>query len=85
MHSPWLLCSFALNFASTNAFSSAAPTTALDYEAIRNTLATYPLMIGSKQFQLLDQVFTSDVVANYSAPLGVLIGLPQVESMLQQS
>jgi hypothetical protein len=55
-----------------------------DYIAISNTLATYPLAIDGKDFSLLSQVFTVDVVANYSAPLNVLSGLPQVMTVLQQ-
>jgi len=55
-----------------------------DYIAIQNTLATYPLAIDSKDFGLLSEVFTADVVANYSAPLNILSGLTQVETVLQQ-
>jgi len=55
-----------------------------DYISIQNTLAIYPLAIDSKDFALLDQVFTDDVVADYSAPLNVLSGLTQVETVLQQ-
>jgi len=56
-----------------------------DYVAIQNALATYPLAIDSKDFGLLSSVFTVDVVANYSAPLNVLKGLAQVESVLEQA
>jgi len=61
------------------AFDSAA-----DYNAIRNTLATYPLAIDSKDFGFLSKVFTKDIVANYSEPLNVLTGVQQVETVLQQ-
>lgn len=52
---------------------------------IRDTLAHYPLAIDGKNFAALDLVFTQDVVANYSEPLGVLTGLPSVISVLQSS
>lgn len=54
-----------------------------DYNAIRNTLAHYPLAIDGKQFSDLSLVFTPDAVANYSAPLNVLTGLPMIESVLE--
>ncbi|OQO07554.1 hypothetical protein B0A48_07251 [Cryoendolithus antarcticus] len=56
-----------------------------DYNAIRNTISTYSLAIDSKVFGRLSQVFTTDVVANYSEPLNVLRGLTQVQAVLQQS
>lgn len=52
---------------------------------IRNTLAHYPLAIDGKNFAALDLVFAQDVVANYSAPLGVLTGLSSVISVLESS
>lgn len=52
---------------------------------IRDTLAHYPLAIDGKNFAALDLVFTQDVVANYSEPLGVLTGLPSVISALQST
>lgn len=62
--------------------TSSTPNT---YDAIRNTLNTYPLAIDSKNFSLLSSVFTPDAIANYTAPLGVLTGLPAIASTLQQS
>lgn len=57
---------------------------ALDLQ-IRNTLSHYPLAIDGKNFPTLSLVFTQNVVANYSAPLGVLTGLASVISMLEAS
>lgn len=54
-----------------------------DYVSIQNTLALYPFAIDSKDFGLLNQVFTQDIVANYSAPLNVLTGLAEVQNVLQ--
>ena len=53
--------------------------------SLQQTLALYPLAVDSKNFAALDQVFAQDVVANYSAPLGVLNGLPTVISVLTAS
>ncbi len=53
--------------------------------SLQQTLALYLLAIDSKSFVALDQVLAQDVVANYSAPLGVLNGLLTVESVLQTS
>lgn len=55
-----------------------------DWIAIHQTLNTYPLAIDNKDFGLLSQVFTNDVVANYSTSIGVLRGLADVEEVLQQ-
>lgn len=52
---------------------------------IRNTLAHYPLAIDGKIFSALSLIFTPDVIANYSAPLGVLTGLTTVKSTLEAS
>jgi ketosteroid isomerase-like protein len=54
-------------------------------EAIRSTLALYPLAIDGKNFNALSQVFTSNAVANYSAPLNVLTPLSTIQSVLQAS
>ncbi|KAL3463456.1 hypothetical protein BJX64DRAFT_287474 [Aspergillus heterothallicus] len=54
-------------------------------ESIRQTLALYPLAIDSKNFSSLSLIFAPDAVANYSAPLGVLTGLPEIESVLNAS
>ena len=58
---------------------------AVSQEQIRNTMAHYPLAIDGKNFAALDLVFTQNAVANYSAPLGVLIGLPQIKAVIQQA
>ncbi|KAJ7016867.1 SnoaL-like domain-containing protein [Mycena alexandri] len=52
---------------------------------IRNTLSLYPLIIDGKAFEHLDLVFTRDVYANYSAPLGVLNGTDALAVTLQKS
>ena len=54
-------------------------------ESIRSTLALYPLAVDGKQFSALNKVFTENARANYSAPLGVLVGLSQIESVLNSS
>ncbi|KAJ5107001.1 hypothetical protein N7456_003676 [Penicillium angulare] len=54
-------------------------------EAIRNTLAIYPFAIDGKNFDALSKVFTSNAVANYSAPLNVLTPLSSIQSVLKES
>ena len=54
-------------------------------EAIRNTLAIYPFAIDGKNFDALSKVFTTDAVANYSAPLNVLTPLSSIQSVLESS
>jgi hypothetical protein len=54
-------------------------------EAIRTTLALYPLAIDGKNFNALGELFTSNAVANYSAPLNVLTPLSTIQSVLQSS
>lgn len=54
-------------------------------EAIRNTLAIYPFAIDGKNFDALSKVFTTDAVANYSAPLNVLTPLSAIQSVLESS
>jgi hypothetical protein len=58
---------------------------AVDIEAIRNTLALYPFCIDGKNFAALSNVFTTNAVANYSAPLNVLTPLSTIESVLSSS
>ena len=55
------------------------------FSAISNTLSRYALAIDLKNFNQLSEVFTQDVVANYSAPLGVLRGLSAVQVTLEAS
>ena len=52
---------------------------------IRNTLALYPLAIDGKNLDALHLVFTADAIANYSAPINVLYGLSQIQSVLRQA
>jgi len=58
---------------------------AASIEAIRNTLALYPFCIDGKNFAALSNVFATDAVANYSAPLNVLTPLSTIESVLSSS
>jgi len=53
-----------------------------DILSIQNTLNLYPLAVDSKNFTALSSVFAPDAIANYSAPLGVLVGLPSIESAI---
>lgn len=52
---------------------------------IRNTLATYPFSIDSKNFTALSSVFHPDAVANYSEPINVISGLPEIAARLEAS
>jgi len=54
-----------------------------DLEAIRNTLAHYPLAIDGKNFPSLSLVFATDAAADYAAPLGVLTPLSTIEAELE--
>jgi ketosteroid isomerase-like protein len=54
-------------------------------EAIRATLALYPLAIDGKNFNALGQLFASNAVANYSEPLNILTPLSTIQSVLQSS
>ncbi|KAL3475583.1 hypothetical protein BJX99DRAFT_259358 [Aspergillus californicus] len=54
-------------------------------EAIRQTLALYPLAIDGKNFAALSAVFTEDAIANYSAPLNVLAPLSGIQETLRES
>ena len=64
--------------------SLTAQNPALDLQ-IRNTLSHYPLAVDGKDFPAFSLVFTQDVVANYSAPLGVLTGLASLISTVEAS
>ena len=50
-------------------------------DAIRNTLAQYPFAIDGRNYDRLDQVFAETAVVNYSAPVGVLSGLPAIKTI----
>ncbi|OBT92191.1 hypothetical protein VE01_10042 [Pseudogymnoascus verrucosus] len=54
-------------------------------EAIRATLALYPLAIDGKNFDSLSRIFAQNAVANYSAPLNVLTPLSTIQSVLKSS
>jgi ketosteroid isomerase-like protein len=56
-----------------------------DILSIQHTLAQYPLSIDSKNFDRLSAVFTEDVYADYSPPIGILIGLPAVKQSLSSN
>lgn len=53
--------------------------------AQQNTLVLYPFAIDGKNFAALDNIFTKDVVANYSAPLDVLTPLSTMQTALEAS
>jgi hypothetical protein len=52
---------------------------ATSIEAIRNTLALYPLAIDGLNIDVFDQIFAADARANYSAPIGVLNGIAEIK------
>lgn len=54
---------------------------------IRNKLSLYAIRLDTKEFGLLDEVFTADVVANYSLPgtAGTYYGLTAVEDFLKSN
>lgn len=52
---------------------------------IRNTLALYVFSIDSKNFTALSSVFHPDAVANYSEPINVISGLPEIMETLEAS
>lgn len=54
-------------------------------EAIRATLALYPLAVDGKNFDALSRIFAEDAVANYSEPLNVLTPLSTIKSSLESS
>lgn len=56
-----------------------------DIETIRQTLHFYALVLDSKAFPLLDRVFAPSAVANYTGLAGIVSGLPNITSFLQQS
>ena len=56
-----------------------------DILAIQHTISQYPLAIDGKDFDKLSEAFTDDAFANYGSPLGVMNGLSQIESILQNA
>jgi hypothetical protein len=59
--------------------------TLLNTEAIRQTLILYPSAIDGRAFASLSSIFATDAIANYSAPIGVLNGLPTITAALKQA
>ncbi|UPX16701.1 uncharacterized protein EKO05_0007089 [Ascochyta rabiei] len=57
----------------------------LETEAIRQTLSLYAYVIDARDFDSLSDVFTTDAIANYSAPLGVLNGIESITTTLSAS
>lgn len=54
----------------------------LDIEDIRETISLYAYIIDGRTYDSLSEIFTPDVVANYSAPLGVLNGVEAIKTTL---
>lgn len=54
----------------------------LETEAIRQTLSLYVYVIDARTYDSLSEVFTTDAVANYSAPLGVIKGVEAIKTTL---
>ena len=54
-------------------------------EEIRQRLAYYLFCVDGNAFEHFDQVFTKDAIGNYSAPLGNLVGLEQLQQVLRAS
>ena len=52
---------------------------------IRNKLSLYSLALDGKNFTRLDYVFTEDVVANFSEPIGVVKGLANVKEVVREA
>ncbi|KAL4886723.1 hypothetical protein BJY04DRAFT_213479 [Aspergillus karnatakaensis] len=65
--------------------STLSPADLIATESIRQTLALYPLAIDGKNFAALSQIFTPDIIANYSAPLGILSPLSNIQEVLSTS
>ncbi|KAL2036727.1 hypothetical protein N7G274_010522 [Stereocaulon virgatum] len=61
------------------------PQSANTIAQILNTLSLYPLAVDGKAFSTLSLVFTDNVVANYSAPIGVVSGLSNISAVIESS
>lgn len=85
MHLPSSLTNTSFSALPSLFQSASGPQDPVAIDAIRNTLALYPLAVDGKDFAALSEVFISDAVANYSAPLNVLTPLDTIESVLQGS
>lgn len=53
-----------------------------DALGIQNTLALYPIYLDSKNFGGFTSIFTPNVSADYSTSIGVLNGIPEIQSTL---
>ena len=56
--------------------------TLLDIEEIRQTLSLYATIIDGHDFPSLSKIFTTNAVANYPAPIGILNGTGAIQSTL---
>lgn len=65
------------------AVSSGASDLAIDYIEIKNTIARYCFALDSKDFDLLDKVFTSDVDAKFPFSSGFK-GLENVKAAIEK-
>lgn len=54
----------------------------LSAQAIRDTLALYPLALDGRNFDVLDEVFAPDVQASYMGPLGNFTSLQDLKTGL---
>ena len=57
-------------------------TSLIDIEDIRQTVSEYAFIIDARAFDSLSDIFTTDAVANYSEPLGVLSGVETIKTTL---
>src|ERR1700761_2886939 len=55
----------------------------MSWQQISNTLSTYCYALDSKDFSILEDVFTSDAVAYFPAPLNTMNGVAAIESDLK--
>lgn len=53
------------------------------HEAIRNVLARYCIALDTKDWALLNQVFTPDIEASYPLPGGELVGLEPLRNKIK--
>ena len=54
-----------------------------DYRAIQNTLSTYCFALDDKDFELLNDVFTPDVVANYPFNEEPILGVERLRERIR--
>ena len=65
--------------------SATKPQSADAIAQILNTLSIYPFAIDGKDFASLSLVFTEDVTANLSAPLGLLTPLQPMADVIEKT